>query len=482
MSKILFTTSEAHPLVKTGGLGDVSASLPPALVELGEEVRIVLPAYRQLMERVGETRSVARLTIIGALHEVEILEGRFPGTEIPLWLVSAPEYFDRDGGPYSAPDGHDWIDNPQRFALFARAVVELAMDRAGLGWKSDLVHCNDWQTGLVPALLSLEMERPATVFTIHNLAYQGLFPSGTFHHLHLPAELWSHEGLEFHDMLSFIKGGLAYADKITTVSPTYAREIRTAEFGYGLEGLLNHRVEDLVGILNGVDYDIWDPKNDDLIPRRYDIKSVKLKVENKLALQREFQLDENEKIPLLGFVGRMVEQKGIDLILEVLPEILQRNVQCVILGSGEKHFEHAFTEIANQFPGKLGVRIGYNETLSHLIEAGSDIFLMPSRFEPCGLNQIYSLRYGTIPVVRNTGGLADTVIDANDEARMAGMATGFKFEHATVHGLLWALSRALELYPRPRLWRTIVTTAMEQDFSWQSSAQHYIDLYRQIID
>lgn len=482
MSKILFCTSEAHPLIKTGGLGDVSASLPPALAELGEDVRIILPAYRQLMERVGDSVSVARLSIIGALHEVEILEAHFSDTGLPLWLVSAPEYFDRDGGPYSAPDGHDWIDNPQRFALFARAVVELAMDRAGLGWKADLVHCNDWQTGLVPALLSLETKKPATVFTIHNLAYQGLFPPATIHHVHLPAQLWSHDGVEFHNMFSFIKGGLTYADKITTVSPTYAEEIRTPEFGYGLEGLLNHRAEDLVGILNGVDYSVWDPQNDTLIPTRYDSKTLNLKKENKRALQRRFNLEEKDELPLIGFVGRMVEQKGIDLIHEILPDLLGQPLQCVILGSGEKHFEKAFQEIADLYPGMLGVQIGYNEKLSHLIEAGSDIFLMPSRFEPCGLNQIYSLRYGTIPVVRNTGGLADTVVDATDEARKAGLATGFVFEHATAHGLVWAINRALELYPRPRLWRAIMTTAMQQDFSWESSARHYIDLYRQALD
>lgn len=481
MSKILFATSEAHPLVKTGGLGDVSASLPPALAELGEELCIVLPAYRQVMQQVGETHPVARLIISGTMHDVEILESHFPETDIPLWLISAPEYFDRDGGPYSDPDGHDWHDNPQRFALFARAVVELAMDRAGLGWKADVVHCNDWQTGLVPALLSLETARPATVFTIHNLAYQGLFSYKTFKALHLPEHMWSHHDLEFHGMLSFIKGGLTFADKITTVSPTYAKEIRTPEFGYGLEGLLDHRDIDLVGILNGVDYKVWDPQHDTLIPKKYSIKTLRPKKENKRALQQRFHLEQSDDIPVIGFVGRMVEQKGIDLILEALPKLLERKLQCVILGSGVKHFEQAFLDMAEHYPTKLGVYIGYDESLSHLVEAGSDIFLMPSRFEPCGLNQIYSLRYGTIPVVRKTGGLADTVVDATEEARKNKIATGFVFEHATVHGLLWATNRALELYTRPRLWRNVVKTAMEQDFSWESSALHYIDLYREIV-
>ncbi len=478
--KILFATSEAHPLVKTGGLGDVSASLPAALHRLGHDVRLVLPAYRRVLDRVGTVKIIARLGLPGLPEPGRIMESQMPGSGVPLWLVDAPSLYDRAGEPYTSPTGHDWPDNALRFASFARAVVELASDRAGQDWRADVVHCNDWQTGLVPALLSRETNRPASVFTIHNMAYQGIFPPEQFNALHLPRDLWSLEGLEFYGNLSFMKGGIAYADRITAVSPTYAKEIQRAEFGYGLQGLLSHRAEHLAGILNGVDYDIWDPAHDPLIPHRYTPETLEGKAGNKCALQQRFGLPERPDVPLMGVVGRLVDQKGVDLIVEALPELFKRDVQLVVLGSGEKKLEASLKAAAERHGQQLGVHIGYDETLAHWIEAGADLFLMPSRFEPCGLNQIYSLRYGTLPVVRSTGGLADTVTDASDAALKRNTATGFVFEEATAAALVSAVERALQRFDDRRSWEKMMRTAMAQDLSWERSAAHYIALYEAI--
>ncbi|HEY9198689.1 MAG TPA: glycogen synthase GlgA, partial [Gammaproteobacteria bacterium] len=409
--KILFASSEAHPLIKTGGLADVSGALPKALHDLKQDVRLILPAYQELLARVDAPREIARITLPGTLDSVRVLETVLPESAVPVYLIEAPRCFDRSGNPYTGPDGRDWPDNAARFARFCRAVVEVAQDRAGLDWRADIVHCNDWQTGLVPALLSLETPRPATVFTVHNLAYQGLFDWPTFQSLDLPYDWWSLHALEFHDQLSFIKGGLVYADWLTTVSPTYAREIRTAEYGCGLEGLLTQRADRLSGILNGADYALWDPAADPLLEQHFSRKSLKGKAGNKQALQMQFDLPAAPKLPLFAHIGRLVAQKGIDLLLEILPQLMERPLQLVILGSGQADLEAALRAAQRDYPDRLGIRIGYDEVLAHRIEAGADAFLMPSRFEPCGLNQIYSLRYGTLPIVRRTGGLADTVTD-----------------------------------------------------------------------
>jgi len=480
MSRILFASSEAHPLIKTGGLADVSGSLPPVLHALGDDVRLVLPAYRAVLQRLPVLPIAAELVLPGSAAPVRILEGTLPHTEVPVWLVDAPAFFDRDGGPYLGPDGRDWPDNAARFALFCRAVVELAQDRAGLHWRPDVVHCNDWQTGLVPALLAQEHPRPGSVFTIHNMAYQGLFPHSTFVALDLPAGLWHWQGLEFHSQLNFLKGGLAYADWITTVSPTYAQEIRRAEFAYGLEGVLNHRADRLRGILNGIDYGVWDPAHDPLLPHHYSAAKPGGKKKNKAALQRQFALPVDPDVPLLGLVGRMVEQKGIDLVLAVLPELLQHPVQVAVVGTGAAHFEQAFRELADRHPDQVGTFIGYDEGYAHLVEAGADIFLMPSRFEPCGLNQIYSLRYGTVPVVRRTGGLADTVVHADAVTLADGTATGFVFDTADAGALHRAVQQALALYRQPETWRQVMQAGMRRDFSWEQSARQYQALYRQI--
>ncbi len=481
--KILFTASEAQPLIKTGGLADVAGSLPKALGALGLDVRLVMPAYPQAVERAIPLETVATFKVSGISEPVRILEQKEEG-KIHVYLVDAPSLFSRPGNPYTDASGRPWSDNAQRFALFCRVLVRIAMDQAGLNWCPDVVHCNDWQTGLVPALLAQEWDRPATIFTIHNLSYQGMYDRSTFVQLMLPNQLWSPEGLEFHDNFSFIKGGLVFADWLTTVSPTYAEEIRTPEFGYGLEGLLDHRSDRLTGVLNGIDYHIWDPATDRHIDHNYDANSYAKKQANKLGLQKELGLEENQNAMLFGNIGRMVAQKGIDMIIDILPKMMQRgNTQLVILGSGEEHLEQSLEIAAQKYPGKCVVRIGYDEHLAHRIEAGCDCFLMPSRFEPCGLNQLFSLRYGTVPIVTRTGGLADTVINLDHSSMLKDTATGFVADKPDSDSLMDAVERAMEYYHRPgQWWEKLAIHGMQQDFSWDSSAAHYLEIYSKAMD
>jgi starch synthase len=477
MKKILFVTSEAHPLIKTGGLADVSGSLPKALVELGEDVRLIMPNYHAIKTS-EDIRYLSTVQVNN--YAVNILETRLPGTGVIVWLVDSPEHFNIPGNPYVDEQGKPWANSAQRFALFCRVAVEVAMNRSWLDWKADIVHCNDWQSGLVPALLSLEYNRPATVFTIHNMAYQGIFPSTTYLSLNLPGQLWNPNGIEFHDMLSFLKGGLIYSDRITTVSPTYAKEIQTADFGYGLEGLLSHRQDVLSGIINGIDTEHWDPATDVNISQTFDHLTLNKKLINKASLQERFSLPADKNIPVFGLIGRLVEQKGIDLILDCLAEMLTHPLQFVLLGSGDKSFEQRLYAFAETHPDKMSIALAYDETLAHLIEAGSDIFLMPSRFEPCGLNQIYSQRYGTVPIVRKTGGLADTVIDTLPETLHNNTATGFAFNEASPGALMEAVKRALILYSYPKAWKKLQINGMQKDYSWSESAKQYIALYSQL--
>ena len=477
--KILFASSEAHPLIKTGGLADVSGALPHALRNLGHDVRLMLPGYQAVLSSANSLTPVASLTLPHVRGPVHLLEGCLPDSRVVTYLLEAPAYFDRPGNPYLAPNGRDWLDNAQRFASLARVAAAVAMNRAQLGWQPDLVHCNDWQTGLVPALLASEANRPATVFTVHNLAYQGLFSWDEYQTLGFPAAWWSPHALEFYDQFSFIKGGIVFADWITAVSPTYAREILTPAYGCGLDGLLNHRADRLVGILNGVDYKIWNPGHDSLIGHPYTAQSLAGKARNKADLQRDLGLAQAPQVPLLANIGRLVEQKGADLILDALPELMERRLQLVILGTGDAALERALQDAAQLYPDRLAVAMTYNEALAHRIEAGADIFVMPSRFEPCGLNQIYSLHYGTVPVVRRTGGLADTVTDANAETLQADTANGFHFDEPSATSLLGAIDRALLLYPQTAVWRRLMAAGMRQDFSWKRSAQRYVTLYEQ---
>lgn len=477
MKKILFVTSEVYPLIKTGGLADVSNSLPKSLADTGQDVKIILPNYRALkLTRNVQLRSVFKISS----HSVQLLETQLPDSNVTVWLVDCPEYFGMAGNPYVDSAGHSYANNPERFALFCRAVIEVAMNRADLDWKADVVHCNDWQTGLIPALLSLENELcPKTVFTIHNMAYQGFFNGLTAARLQLPIELLSSDGLEFYGGISFIKGGIAYADKITTVSPTYAQDIQTPELGYGLEGLLIYRNDDLTGIINGIDDD-WNPETDMLIPKRFNVNSFQDKSINKTALQTRLNLPIDGNVLVLSLISRLVEQKGIDMLLDCLPDLLSLPVQIVILGSGEKSFEHGLQQLAAVYPDKMALTLGYDEALAHLIEAGADVFLMPSRFEPCGLNQMYSQRYGTLPVVRKTGGLADTVVDTLPDTLANRTATGFVFSEENAGALLETIKRALLLYGFPEAWKQVQTNAMNCDFSWKRSAAQYLELYENI--
>lgn len=480
MHKILFAASETYPLIKTGGLADVASALPRSLLKLGHDIRIFIPAYPSVLEKAKEVglKTISTLEIDG--QDVSILQTRLPGSRVVVWLMSSPEFTEREGNPYCGPDGTDWSDNHFRFYLFNRAAELISLDKAGLNWTPTVVHCNDWQTGLIPALLSQHKDVPKTVFTIHNLAYRGLFSYQCFAELNLPNEWWHHEKLEFYGQLSFIKGGLSFAQAITTVSPSYAQEIQLSNFGCGLDGLLKTRATELTGILNGVDLDEWNPGTDKLIAKNYNKRSIAHKVENKTALQEQLGLEINPDIPLLGFIGRLVEQKGIDLILNQMNDLLALPCQLVILGSGFAAYEEAFKNIAKQNPQKVSVTIGYNEALAHRIEAASDIFLMPSIFEPCGLNQMYSLRYGTMPVVHAVGGLRDTVFERPIDD--IGDANGFVFHEPTPAALHEAILRALTYYQNKPTWKQMQLNGMGADFSWEHRAQEYVEVYNKICE
>ena len=481
--RVLIASSEAHPLIKTGGLADVAASLPAALRELGQDARLIIPAYPRAARQLREPRNLCEIKLPGCRASVRILAGTHPDHDLPVYLVDAPEHFSREGNPYQDLSGRDWGDNAERFLLLGRAVAQIAQGLPAVGWRPDVLHCNDWQTGLAPALLQDSPDRPASIFTIHNLAYQGLFDRATFDRIGLPPYLWSLSGIEFHQRMSFIKGGIVFSDRVNTVSPTYAEEVRTPRAGCGLDGLLRQIGSRFSGILNGIDYRDWDPATDPLILQPFDRSNFGLKAENKLDVQREFGLVRNEGAFLLGYVGRLVEQKGVDLILTMLPGLLQDpNIQFVLQASGERPVEQALTALAAEYPKQVGVVIGYDETRAHRIEAGSDAFLMPSRFEPCGLNQIYSLRYGTPPIVHRTGGLADTVVHATPETLADGTATGFLFDQPSAESLWYGIQQALALFRGdPDGWRRLATTGMAQDFSWEASARSYLQLYGDAI-
>jgi starch synthase len=477
--RILIASSEVHPLVKTGGLADVAASLPAALRELGHDVRLIIPAYPRAVKQLAMLEPVATLRPPGARATVQLLAGRHPDHAVPLYLVDAPEYFGREGNPYIDVSGRDWGDNPERFLLFCQVIAQIGLGVPALDWRPEIIHGNDWQTGLTPALLHDRPERPALVFTIHNLAYQGVFDRATFERLRLPPALWSLTGLEFHQRMSFIKGGIVFSDRVNTVSPTYAEEVKTPRFGCGLDGLLRQLGTRFQGILNGIDYRTWDPAADPLIPQRYGPETLELKAPNKRALQLEFGLPQTPRAIVFGYIGRLVEQKGVDLILAVLPRLLAHpDVQLVMQGSGDAQIEQAMLEASRAHPDQIGVHIGYDEDRAHRIEAGCDAFLMPSRFEPCGLNQMYSLRYGTVPIVHRTGGLADTVVNATPERLAEGTATGLLFDHSNADSLWHALRYGLRLYrEHPDQWRSLMQAGMRQDLSWEQSARRYVALY-----
>ncbi|HSO06724.1 MAG TPA: glycogen synthase GlgA [Pelomicrobium sp.] len=479
--RVLFVTSEIHPLIKTGGLGDVSGALPRALMALGVDVRVMVPGYPAVMDKIGATQPLADLPAAGGYPEASLLAARADDAA-PLVVVDCPLLYDRDGGPYQSRAGEDWPDNALRFGLLGRAGALLGCAASPLDWRPDVVHCHDWQAALAPAYLRFAADRrAATVMTIHNLAFQGLFPADSAAALALPEAALGVDGLEYWGKLSFLKGGVVYADHITTVSPTYAREIQEEPLGFGFQGLLKPRADRLSGILNGIDEAVWNPAGDRLIPRGYDADTLELKVENKRVLQAAVGLPTDDGAPLLGMVSRLTEQKGVDLVAELAPRIAQRGAQLVVLGSGDAGLEKRLAGLAQELPRSVAVRIRFDETLSHLIEAGADAFLMPSRFEPCGLNQMYSQRYGTPPIVHATGGLCDSVEDATPAAVAAGRGTGFVFRSMTEASFLHAIDRALAAYRTPATWTAIQRAGMARDFSWKASAEKYRDLYRSLV-
>ncbi|MBU1236840.1 MAG: glycogen synthase GlgA [Gammaproteobacteria bacterium] len=469
--KVLFATPEIAPWVKTGGLGDVAGALPPALRQAGVDLRVLVPYYPALRIAFPEDKAleVVALGDFGGTFADATLRIARTSNGIPLMLLDCPEYYDRDGNPYLGPDGADWPDNHLRFGLLSRVAAWLGSSANHLPWRPDIVHCHDWQTGLAPAYLKLLPDaRARSLITVHNLAFQGLFGPHTLPELALPAHAWGVDGVEFYGHLSFLKAGLIYADAITTVSPTYAVEIQTDEEGMGMAGLLRHRAEELSGIINGIDTEVWNPARDAHIPFAYDIDSIAAKKQNKAALQREVGLAVRDDLPLLGVVSRLTHQKGLDLIAAIERQLAALPAQLVVLGNGDKALEAEFRLLAERHPGQFAVRIGFNESLAHRIEAGADIFLMPSRFEPCGLNQMYSLRYGTPPVVRATGGLADTVVDG---------VNGFVFREASAEALLAAIRRAAASWRDRKAWQAMQITGMRSDVGWAKPAAQYAALY-----
>lgn len=482
--RVLFASSEVYPLVKTGGLADVSGALPAALIEAGQDVRVLLPGYAAAMDKAEGKRQVGTLgDPLGVGAEARLISAKLPGSGVPVWLIDCPELFHRAGGPYQDVDGSDYPDNALRFGLLSWAAAHLCTDGSPVKWRPEVLHCHDWQTGLAPAYLKAwdVADRPATVFTIHNIAYQGQFPDATVPRLGLPWDFYTVAGLEYWNTMSFLKAGLVYSDKLTTVSPRYAKEIQSAPHGCGMEGVLGERAADLSGILNGADYGVWDPAGDAYLPRRYQaLDFVAGKAANKAALQAELGLEQNPAAPLLIIVSRLNDLKGMDLVLSVMPAILRQGAQLAVLGSGDRGLEDGFKAVAAANPTQVSVSTGYSEPLAHKLMAAGDMLLMPSRFEPCGLTQFYAMRYGTIPVVHVTGGLADTVVDTTYDGLMTGTATGFVFEHANAGAFQWTVERALGMYRQPDQWRKVQLSCVTQDFTWGRSAARYVDLFRSL--
>ncbi|MBC7944619.1 MAG: glycogen synthase GlgA [Burkholderiales bacterium] len=484
--RVLYVTSEIAPLIKTGGLADVSASLPPALREMGVDVRVLVPGYDSALSGLRYKRKLAAI-VLPHFPPATLLSARLP-SGVPLLTIACPPLFQRSGGPYQDGQGADWPDNALRFGFLSRVAALLAGEESPLSWRPNIVHGNDWQCGLIPAYLQLtdagaSSASARTLFTVHNLAFQGIFPPSSVAELGLPAASFAIDGLEFHGNMSFLKAGLFYADGINTVSPTYASEIQTEALGFGMQGLLKSRAGVLWGILNGIDDETWDPARDPLIPQRYTALTLEDKAANKLALQNRLGLAADAQIPLLGVVSRITHQKGLDLLIEMAARLVATPAQIAILGSGDAELQKSLDDLARRQPDRIAVSHEFDEALAHLIEAGSDMFLMPSRFEPCGLNQMYSQRYGTPPVVRATGGLADSVVDcdgamANDSDR----PTGFVFRDATDADFLAAVIRAIAAWRDKPLWREIQRNGMGRDFSWKASARQYLETYRLLLD
>ncbi len=481
---IAFITPEAVPYAKTGGLADVSGILPRTLAMMGHNVKLIMPKYR----RIKEGRLDPELSIVCPVGKGEfrgeiyrIKENKLP---FEVLLIGNNRFFDRDSLYLDPETGLDYTDNDERFIFFSRAALEV---QKRLGWKPDIIHCNDWQSALIPAYLkTIFKDDPVlggakAIFTIHNLAFQGQFPAEVYEKIGLAESFFNPTGpFEYWGKVNFLKSALYFADHITTVSPTYAKEIQsTSDYGMGLEGVLRDRAAKVTGILNGADYTTWSPRIDKLIPHHYFPANLSGKKSNKLALLHRAGMPVRVDSPLFGMISRLDNQKGFDLIVEIMDKMMAIDLQFILLGTGDKEYHGFFEKMREKYPDKFKPYLEFDNALAHLIEAGADIFLMPSRYEPCGLNQMYSLRYGTVPLVRRTGGLADTVEDF-DEATHKG--TGFVFEEYTPKALLSAIMRAAEVFRKKRVWYKIAKAGMEQDFSWTKSAARYSELYQAVAD
>ncbi len=483
--KVLFVTSEAFPLIKTGGLADVSGSLPHALKSLLVDVRLLIPGYSNVLEKLEKVKKIAEFQHLPVIGHAELLMGTILETGINVMVLKAPSLYERDGGPYANSNGEEWDDNGVRFGILSKVASLIASEHHHIiDWQPDIVHCNDWQTGLTPAYLKLvEHSNTKSIMSLHNMAFQGCYPESLVETLGLPKEHFVMEGLEYHGQLSYLKAGIFYADMISTVSPKYAEEIQTPEFGFGLNGLLSKRKKDIVGILNGIETEEWNPETDQYLFTKYNAKKLSNKAIVKETLQSKHKLKIDADAPLLGIVSRLTHQKGLDLVLPIAQKLLEQGCQLILLGSGDKYLERAFSVLAEENPATVAVNIGYNEPLSHQIMAGADLFIMPSRFEPCGLNQLYGLAYGTPPVVNPTGGLADSVIHSDNQTVKLGTANGFVMTECTSKGLLEAIGNAISVYKAaPKTWQSIQKNGMRLNLSWDNSAQEYLNMYEAVIN
>ncbi|MDO1584251.1 glycogen synthase GlgA [Rhizobium oryzicola] len=475
--KILSVTSELFPLIKTGGLADVTGSLPKALLSSGIETTSLLPGYPVVMQSVAN--ALPLLVFEDLLGErATLLHTQLD--DLNLFILDAPALFDRPGGPYVDQHGNDHPDNWKRFAVLSLAAAEIAKG-ALPGWVPDIVHTHDWQAALTSVYMRQMGCDVPVVITIHNLAFQGQYAASLLPLIGLPASVYTTDCLEYFGDISYLKGGLQTADAITTVSPTYAREILTPRFGMGLDGVLNERVMALRGIVNGIDLDIWDPSTDPYLPRTYDATSLKRKRQNRAVLLERFGLDQHDDGPVFSAVSRLTWQKGMDMFADAADEIIFNGGKVIVFGQGDHDIEDALKRTAARFPGRMAVHIGYDEPTAHLIHGGSDAIVQPSRFEPCGLTQLYALRYGCVPVVSRTGGLSETIIDANDAAMSARVATGFQFHPVNTDGLRLALRRALDTYSDTRNWARLQNQGMKTRFSWERSAEKYAAIYSSLV-
>ena len=484
--KILHVAAEIFPLVKTGGLADVVGALPQALIAAGGQVRLLLPGLPAIVQGVKLQKVVCTIGAIFGAGQVTLRLGKMVDSGVEAYIVDAPYLYKRPGSPYQAQDGSEWSDNVQRFALLGWVAAHLAAGEFDAAWTPDVLHAHDWHAAMACAYVSCRpVTSAATIFTVHNLAYQGVFPVDDFHLLHLPSRLMVPGGLEYHGQFSFMKAGLKYAHRVTTVSPNYAREIASSEFGCGLDGVIRARGAHVSGILNGVDGAVWNPETDALITASYSASVLDGKARCKEALQIEMGLKVDPYAPVFAVVSRLTSQKGLDLLLSALPALMEdsrcADAQLVIQGTGEPSLEAAFASAAKLHPGRVSVRLGYDEPQAHRVIAGADAMLVPSRFEPCGLTQLYALRYGTVPVVRKVGGLADTVVDATPDALRADAATGFMFGPATPTALGQVLVHAVQQYRNPDIWHHLMLRGMAQNFSWSAAATQYLALYQDAI-